>query len=220
MNKIFIFGASEHAKYTIDIIEQEQKHEIAGIFDDNLPKSTGFEGYNVLGKIESLPEAIEQTGVQRGIVAIGDNFTRLRVCKRIIELVPEFEFVSAIHPSVILGKNVKIGEGTLIMAGVVINNDTRLGQHTFIGTQTSIDHDSVLEDFASFSPGCTTGGAVHVGFCSAICLKAGIIHGVKIGSHTVVGAGSIVTRNLGDHLVAYGIPAKKIRDRQEGEPYL
>jgi len=28
MNKIFIFGASEHAKYTIDIIEQEQKHEI------------------------------------------------------------------------------------------------------------------------------------------------------------------------------------------------
>lgn len=220
MKKVLIFGASEQAKSTIDIIEQEQKHKIVGILDDNLPKNSGFEGYTVLGKIENLKEISVQLGIHAGIIAIGDNYTRLQVYRRIMRIAPNFSFITGIHPSVILGKNVHIGQGSLIMPGVIINNDTQIGEHTYIGNQTSIDHDSVVEDFVRFSPGCTTGGAVKVGFCSAICLKVGIIHGMSIGQHTVVGAGAIVTQKLGDHLMAYGVPAKKIRDRKEGDPYL
>lgn len=220
MNKIFIFGASEHAKYTIDIIEQEKKHEIVGVLDDSMPKNSLFEGYRVLGKIENLQECIDSWQVHKGIIAIGDNFTRLTIYKRIKKLVPNFSFVSAIHPSVILGKNVAIGEGSLLMAGVIINNDTRLGEHTFIGTKTSIDHDSIVEDFASFSPGCTTGGSVKIGYCTAICLSASLIHGISIGRHSVIGAGSIVNKDIQDGVLAYGIPAKPVRKREEGERYL
>lgn len=220
MKKILIFGASEQAKSTIDVIEREQKHIIGGILDDKLPKNSEFVGYTVLGKIENLKEISNQFGIHAGIIAIGDNYTRLQVSKRIMGLVPSFNFVSCIHPSVILGKNVQIGQGSLIMPGVIINNDTKIGQHAYIGNQASIDHDSIVEDFVSFSPGCTTGGGVRVGFCTAICLKAGIIHGISIGQHCVVGAGAIVTKNLGDQILAYGVPAKKIRDRKEGEPYL
>lgn len=220
MKKIFIFGASEQAKSTIDVIEREQKHKIGGILDDKLPKNSEFMGYTVLGKIENLKEISKHYDIHAGIIAIGDNYTRLQVSKRIMELNPSFCFVSAIHPSVILGKNVEIGKGSLIMPGVIINNDTKIGQHCYIGNHTSIDHDAIVEDFVSFSPGCTTGGTVKIGFCSAICLKAGIIHGISIGQHSVVGAGAIVTKNLGDQILAYGVPAKKIRNREQSEPYL
>lgn len=220
MKNILIFGASEHAKCTIDILEQMKEHQIAGVLDDSLPKNSSFEGYKVLGKIKNLPEVMENIDIQAGIIAIGDNHTRYRVYKHIQELAPEFSFVSAIHPSALIGKNVNIGAGSVVMPGVIIGNSSRIGKHTLLGARSSVDHDSRVEDFSSFGPGCTTGGNVQVGFCSAICLSAGIIHGISVGEHTVVGAGSIVNRNLEDHVLAYGIPAKKIRPRVEGERYL
>lgn len=220
MKNILIFGASEHAKCTIDILEQMKEHRIAGVLDDSLPKNSSFEGYRVLGKIKNLDEVMKTKEIQGGIIAIGDNYTRYRVCKTILELTPDFSFVSAVHPSAVVGKNVRIGPGSVIMPGVIIGNSSKIGKHTLLGAKSSVDHDSQVEDFSSFGPGCTTGGNVQVGFCSAICLSAGIIHGISVGEHTVIGAGSIVNRNVEDHILAYGIPARKVRAREEGDRYL
>lgn len=220
MKNILIFGASEHAKCTIDILEQMQEHKIVGVLDDALPKNSFFEGYKVLGKIKNLSQVRDNMTINGGIIAIGDNYTRYLVYQTIQEVAPDFEFISAIHPSAIIGKNVSIGEGSVIMPGVIINNSSKIGRHTLLGAKSSVDHDSRVLDFSSFGPGCTTGGNVTVGFCSAICLSAGIIHGVEIGDHTVIGAGSIVNKNVEDHILAYGIPAKKVRERQEGDRYL
>lgn len=220
MKNILIFGASEHAKCTIDILEQMKEHRIAGVLDDSLPKNSSFEGYKVLGKIKNLPEVMNNGEIEGGIIAIGDNYTRYRVCMSILERSPGFSFVSAIHPSAVIGKNVTIGPGSVVMPGVIIGNSSTIGKHTLLGAKASVDHDSRIEDFSSFGPGCTTGGNVRVGFCSAICLSAGIIHGISVGEHTVIGAGSIVNRHVEDHVLAYGIPARKVRSREKGDRYL
>ena len=44
-----------------------------------------------------------------------------------------------------------------------------------------------------------------------------IMPGISIGNHSVVGAGSIVTKNIGDFEVWAGIPAKFIRKRNVSE---
>ena len=218
--KILIFGASEHTWYTIDIIEQEGKYEIPDIIDYTLKKAVFYAEYEILGKDEDLPTIMASYNVNKGIVAIGDNFTRKKVVNKIKNFVSDFSFVSAIHPSVIIGKNVKTWHGSVFMASVVINNDSSIGEHCFIATKASIDHDSSIGDHSSVSAGVTSGGQVTIGSCTAIALGANIIHGVTIGDHTVVGAGALVINNIGDNIIAYGIPAKEVRKRKDGERYL
>ena len=47
-----------------------------------------------------------------------------------------------------------------------------------------------------------------------------IIQNVKIGKHCVVGASSLVLKDIEDHSLCYGVPAKTIRKRESGEKYL
>jgi acetyltransferase-like isoleucine patch superfamily enzyme len=61
---------------------------------------------------------------------------------------------------------------------------------------------------------------VTVGEFTVIALGANLIHGVTIGEHSVVGAGATVVRNVPPYVVAYGTPARVVRPRQPGDPYL
>ncbi len=217
---VLIFGASEHARCVIDIIEQVDQYKIIGIVDLLREKGSIYQGYEVLGDVEDLLEIIQIHDVHKGIIAIGDNYLRKIKTEKIKKLSNDFSYVSAIHPSTIIGKKVVISTGTVIMAGVIINNDSVIGEHCYLSTKVSLEHDSVLADFSSLSPGVTTGGHTKVGFCSAVGLGANIIHGKEIGKHSVIGAGSLVNKDIGDYVVAYGIPAKVIRSREEGAKYL
>jgi acetyltransferase-like isoleucine patch superfamily enzyme len=77
-----------------------------------------------------------------------------------------------------------------------------------------------MSDFSSIAPGVTTGGNISIGKFSAVSLGANVIHGIKIGKHSVIGSGSTVLTNIDDYVVAYGTPAKIIRERKDGDKYL
>ena len=218
--KIILIGASDHCKYTMDIVEQEARYEIYGVVDKKLEKGTLFEGYPVLGYMNELSELLEKEIIIGGIVAIGDNYTRMMVSLEIERIVPNFVFVNAIHPSVIIGKKTTIGKGCVMMAGVIINNHCQVGNHTFIATKASLDHDSTIMDFSSMSPGVTTGGRVIIGKCSAIGIGASIMHYKNIGNNTVIGGNALVNSDIPDLCVAYGIPAKIVRSRNANDLYL
>lgn len=219
MDKIVLIGASDHCRYTIDIIEQEKKYQIAGIIDNKYKKGDLFEGYKVLGYLDILPK-LQREGITGGIIAIGDNYTRFRMKREISELQIDFQYKNAIHPSVIIGKNTKMGEGCVFMAGVIVNNDCKIGDHCFLATKASLDHDSQMGDFSSLSPGVTTGGRAEIGECSAIGIGAKLFHYVKVGKHSVIGGSSLVNKDVEDFTVAFGIPAKPIKRRNLDEKYL
>ncbi len=73
-----------------------------------------------------------------------------------------FNFTNAIHPSAVIGKNVTIGDGTLVMANAVINPDTIVGSHCIINTKSSVDHDCRIGDYVTVSPGATTFQSVNI----------------------------------------------------------
>ena len=50
-------------------------------------------------------------------LAIGDNWIRFQVARRISQVMPRFRFVCAVHPLACLGKGVVVGEGSVVMAG-------------------------------------------------------------------------------------------------------
>ncbi|MFH4969071.1 acetyltransferase [Gaetbulibacter sp. M240] len=220
MKNIVIIGASGHAKVVIDIIEHKGTYNIVGLVDSYKDDTHTLFGYQVLGSENDLPDLIKKYDLYGGIIAIGDNFSRKYLYDKITFRLPHFNFLSAIHPNTIIGKNVTIEEGTVTLAGVIINSDAHIGKLCIINTNSSVGHESLLADFSSLAPGVTLGGSTKIGYCSAICLGANIIETIEIGAHTVIGAGALVNKPIGDHKIAYGVPARIIRTREENEPYL
>lgn len=220
MKSIVLFGASGHAKVIIDVVERCGDYRIAGLVDSGKTRGETWFGYKILGGESELRELADRYSFEGGIVAIGDNWTRRLVADRVLDQLPGFSFVSAIHPSACLGRGVQVGRGSVIMAGVTINSDTRIGDFCIINTSASIDHDNEVEDYASIGPGAVTGGGVHVGRFSAISIGASVIHGRTIGPHAVIGAGATVIDDIPGNSVAWGTPARVVRSRKPGDRYL
>lgn len=217
---ILLIGSSGHAKVIIDIVENEKRYNIIGLIDTFRSVGETTVGYEVLGTETDVPSLVAKNNITGFIVAIGDNSLRQKVVTNIRELCPDVPFVSTIHPTASIGKETMIGCGTVIMAGAVINPCCSVGDFCIINTQASLDHDSSMNNFSSLAPRVSTGGNCTIGDYTAIGIGAVLRHGVSIGNDTVVGAGSLVMNHLESFIVAYGIPAKKIRQRQHGEKYL
>lgn len=220
MKNIVLIGGGNQAHYTIDIIEKEGKYNIVGIIDSIHDIGSDRFGYKVIGRQENLPKLIKEYEIYGGVISIGDNWGRNNVFLQISSLAPDFKFVNAIHPSVIIGNNVTLGIGIVAMAGCIFNPKSTIGNFTFFATGAQIEHDCVISDFASISAGSVTGGYVKIGKHSALTLNVTVLDRLEIGENTVVGAGSLVIKSLPDNVLAYGNPAKIIRSRNIGEKFL
>jgi len=219
MDNVLIIGASGHAKVIIEAIELEKKYQIYGLIDSYKPKGTKLFDYKVLGTEYDIKD-LAAKGITKGIIAIGDNWDRHIIRERIKSIVPDFEFITVIHPSAIISPSATIGKGTVILASVTINAATTIGDFCILNTDANFGHDSKMEDYSSLAPGVTIGGNVHIDYCSAISLGANVIQGIRIGKHSVIGAGSVLLNNVEDFKLIYGIPAKEIRTIKKGERYL
>ena len=94
-----------------------------------------------------------------------------------------------------LGKYTDIGAFTYINArnGVVLEDGVQVGSHCSIYSDNSIDK---------------THGPIVIKSGACIGAHSIILPGVTIGENTVVGAHSLVKRDLPANVVAYGVPAK------------
>lgn len=220
MERLVIAGAAGHARVVSDAAQASGRYELVGYLDRESGVTDPRMDAPVIGSDHQLSDLIIRYRIDAVVVAIGDNHLRCRVAALIGQLCPELRFGTVIHPQASLARDVEVGEGTVIMSGVVVNSGSRIGRHCLLNTQSSLDHDGVMEDGASLAPGSTLGGNCHLESLVAIGLGANLIHGIRIGQHTVIGAGSTVLRPITSRVVAYGTPARVIRSRVEGESYL
>jgi sugar O-acyltransferase (sialic acid O-acetyltransferase NeuD family) len=218
--RVVVVGASGQAKVVVDALERSGAATVVGFVDSFKPAGTPWYGREVLGTEDALPDLVSGHGLDGCIVGIGDNMVRGAIAEKIRALLPDFRFVNAVHPRATIAPTARMGEGVLVMAGAVVNPDCVVGDHAIINTNASLDHDSSLGRCASMAPQVVTGGGVTIGDYTAVSIGATITHGRRIGAHTVVGAGSVVVRDIPDHVVAYGCPARVVRSRTEGERYL
>jgi sugar O-acyltransferase (sialic acid O-acetyltransferase NeuD family) len=220
MEKIIIIGASGHAKVVADIIEKNGKYEIFGFIDTYKQIGTKILGYQIIGNETQIPYLMKKEDIKQGIIAIGDNWVRKQMFMKIRTIAPDFDFISAIHPSARISNSAIIKKGTVIMAGAIVNSDSKIGIFSIVNSMSSLGHDGNMLDFSSLSSGVVIGGNVTIGKYTAISIGATIINNISIGKHTVVGAGAVATKDIGDFEIAYGVPAKFIKKRSKGDCYL
>lgn len=220
MKNILIYGASGHAKVIADIILENKEYNIVGFLDSFKPINQAIYGHKIIGNLDSLAQLIVKHNISGIIIGIGDNFIRKTIYHKVTEIAPNLEFITAIHSSAIIAQDVVISEGIVIMPGTIINVHAKIGKLCILNTKSSLDHDSEMADFSSLAPSVNVSGNVKIGECSSICLGASIIQNLTIGHHTVVGAGSLVLKSIGNYKQAFGSPIDTIKSREANAVYL
>lgn len=121
----------------------------------------------------------------------------------------------AVHRTAFVADNATIGPGSQILANAAVSVEAELGMACIVNTGASVDHECRLGDGVHVAPGAHLAGEVQVGDFSTIGVGATVLPRIRIGRHCVVGAGAVVTRDLPDATVAYGNPARVVRNTDE-----
>lgn len=182
---------------------------VAGVLDPDLKVGCQLFGALVKGGDELLDQlALPNVLLVNGL---GAN-PRVRSRTRLFEdlKVRGFSFDAVRHPSALIGRECILGEGSQVMAGAILQNRIRIGQHVVVNTRASLDHDCVIAAHTFVAPGVVLGGNVFIRDSAFIGSGAVILPGIAIGANVVVGAGAVVIRNVPDGWIIAGNPAVKI----------
>lgn len=194
---MYLYGASSHGKVVAEVAEENGYH-IIGFIDENKYKNKMLD-YQVF---HELP-----LGSIDIIISIGNN----KIRKNIADKNTLFNYVTLLHPKSLISKRVSIEEGSVVMSGVSINSSVNIGKHCIINTNSSIDHDCVVEDFVHVSPNAALGGNVYVGEGTHIGLGASVIQGIRIGRWCTIGAGAVIINDIPDGATVVGNPGRIIK---------
>lgn len=197
-----ILGASGHGKVIADIAELIGYSDIH-FYDDGWPELTQVEHWPVAGDSDSLfTQVADYANI---VVAIGNNAIRLEKYQRLFAL--GASCLPLVHPSAVMSRYASLEDGSVVMAGAVINPFSRIGKACIINTAATVDHDCVLADGVHISPGAHLAGGVCVGEHSWIGIGSQIKQLIRIGNQVIVGAGSTVIHDIPDFQTVVGTPA-------------
>lgn len=197
-----ILGTGGHAKSIYDIVKN--KKNIYFFDKKNKQFIVDNKKFTVKNEIDLLINYKRK--ISKIIIAIGNNKIREKNFKMLKK--NNFKFDTLIHPKSYRACGSKIGEGSVVMQGTLINTDTIIGNNCIINSHASIDHDCLIKDHSHICPGVVIAGNVQIGKNCWIGIGSKIIQNCIIGDNVFVAAGSVITKNVKSNSFVKGVPAK------------
>ena len=118
-------------------------------------------------------------------------------------------FSNLVHKFSWVPKNVEMGQGNLIGAGVVLASHVKLGNFNFVNRAASIGHDTRIQDYNHFGPGCTVAGNCKIGNRNIFYTRSAVINEIEIKDDVVIGAGGVVVKDILSSGTYIGVPVRK-----------
>jgi sugar O-acyltransferase (sialic acid O-acetyltransferase NeuD family) len=208
MDSIVVVGGGGHAKVLISVLKK-LSFSIVG-YTDRQGRGTIL-GAEYLGDDNRLKELIEQYPGCNACVGIGkiDASAARMALQRKVELLG-FEFPPIISPNAIVNEHVRLGSGTTVFDGAVINSGTVIGDTCIVNTNSTVEHDCSLGNNVHIAPGVTLSGGVTIGDNAMLGTGVNVIQGVTICGNCVIGAGSTVVRDITAPGTYVGTPPRRL----------
>lgn len=200
MRKLAIIGASGHGKVAADIALCLGYEDVC--FLDDAKGLTECAGLPVVGCSDDYANMPKDTEF---FVAIGEAEVRGRVLANL--RIKGCSVATLIHPRSYISRRVDIGEGTIIMAGAVVNSDTTIGCGCIVNTGATVDHDCAIGDLAHISVGSHIAGTVNVGSKTWVGAGAIVSNNINICENCMLGAGAVVVSDIKVPGTYVGVPA-------------
>lgn len=194
---IVLIGAGGHATSCIDVIESEGRFTIVGLVGTSAEVGRTVAGYEVIASDKDLAELAATH--RHALVTVGqikNAAIRTRLYGEARKAGFAFPTVVSAHAHV--SAHARVGEGSIVMFGVLINAGATVGANCIINSRALIEHDACVGDNCHISTGAIVNGHVRVGSGSFIGSGALIRHTVAIGDDCIVSMGSVVHRDLPD----------------------
>ena len=195
MDKILLIGAGGHARSCIDVLEEENQFEIAGLIEKGESISNKSLGYPVIGTDDDLKVLRQQ--YKNALITVGQiKSPKIRI--KLFQLLKELDFTlpTIISPEAYVSKHSQIGEGSIIMHGVIINANAKIGNNCNINSRALIEHDAVIGDHCHIATGAIINGEVSVGNETFIGSGAVTRQAISIGENCVIGAGVVLKNDI------------------------
>lgn len=201
--QIAIIGAGGHAKVVADAVLAGGQYRIFGFFDDDASLwRNEILGLPIVGPIDSW----RSHSIDAFVVGIGDNAHRRKMFDRLKSA--GANFATVIHPRATIARDVVLGEGTVVFANAVVNSGTTIGVDSILNTSCTVDHDCIVGIHTHLAPGVNITGEVHIGEGVFAGTGAKIIPRTRIGDWAIIGAGSVVIRDVQKATKVAGVPAR------------
>ncbi|WP_251493652.1 acetyltransferase [Otoolea muris] len=205
MRRLVIIGASGHGRVAADVARRRGYREIVFLDDNRELRNCGK--YPVIGTAADFRRLVDEMRIpSEFFVAVGNAGIREALQKKL-----EYAGgtpVTLVHPDAVIGDEVRIGAGSVMMAGAVINPGTVIGGGCIINTSSSVDHDCMLGDYVHIAVGAHVAGNVVIGNAAWIGAGATISNNLRICDRCVIGAGAVVVSDIRKRGKYVGIPAK------------
>ena len=207
MEELVVIGAGGHAKMVIEAARsQAELHVVACL--DLQTSLTDCLGVRVFEESDERIDSFHRSG-SYFFVALGDNRLREKVTQRLAD--KGCRIATIISGSATVSPSASIGEGTVVMPNATIGACARVGKGAILNTASSIDHDTLIEDFVHIAPGCHLAGNVKVDAGSMLGIGTCVVPSIHIGAWATLGANSTVIRDVPSHSTWVGSPARCVR---------
>lgn len=210
MKDIVIVGAGGFAREVAWLIEEinEEKKEwnLLGFIDDNKENiGKKLNGYKILGTTEYLNEELSRDIYT--IIAIGNG----KIREKIVNKLKNRKYAILTHPNVKISSTNLIEEGSIICSGNILTVNIKVGKHVIINLDCTIGHDAIIEDYTTVLPSVNLSGNTKTKKYTTLGTGTKVIQGVTIGENVMIGAGTIVIKDVESNVTAVGNPARIIK---------
>ena len=210
MKDLYIIGARGFGRevygLAMDCINAGYEINITGFLDDKADALDSFTGYPPI--IDSV-ERFKPSKNDVFICALGDPHWQKHYAEIIIN--KGGEFISLVHPSVIIGKNTKIGKGCIIHQKAILSCDINIGNFVTCQSMSVLGHDVRIDDFCHLGSFSMFGGYSQIGSLTTVHPGAIVLPQIKVEENCIVGAGAVVIRRVKSGSTVYGNPASVLK---------
>lgn len=211
MKDIVIAGAGGFGREVEWLLSRINKKEpmwnLLGYIDDNSSiRQELINGYPVLGGTEYLLAYQEPLAV---VCAIGAASVRKKLTDKLVEN-HRLTFPNLIDPSVKISDLIVMGKGNILCAEAILTVNIVIEDFVVVNLDCTVGHDARLCSWVTLYPSVNVSGGVEIGPETEIGTGTNIIQGRTVGSHTIIGAGSVVVRDIPKNCTAVGVPCRPL----------